>query len=242
MSFVRRFNDAVGRKRVSARVRKAIENAPTPPAQALSVYRNHATVYAERVKVMAERELKRNPPDWAALEERIGKLPIRQTARRAGKLAQDHAVREMERSLGKTIARSKAGDKAVLDAFVNQQEAIYKKIAADQVRALRTAVLDGHPNPLQKLWVSRHRSLLAAGDQTHAVMAEALSNYGPANGSDSYCWITRSDERVRPGHARLHQTVQKWAQPPNTGRLEGENHPGQAVHCRCIAAPIVNSK
>lgn len=242
MTFVKRFNDAVGRKRVSARVRKALENAPTPPNQALSVYRNHAQALAERIADMAAREFAKPNPDWAALEQRIAKLPVRQAARRAGKLAQDHAVREMERSLGKTIARSVPGDRAVLDAFVAEQERLLARIAQDQVAAIRKAVADGVTNPLETLHVSRNRLILVSGDQTHKVFAEAQAAYGPPNGSDSYVWVTRADERVRPGHARLHRTTQRWSDPPNTGRLEGNNHPGQAVRCRCTAAPIVNSR
>jgi SPP1 gp7 family putative phage head morphogenesis protein len=241
-SFVRRFNDAVGRKRVSARVRKALENAPTQPSQALGVYRTHAQALAERIADMSAREFTKPKPDWEGLKGRIAKLPVRQAARRAGKLAQDHAVREMERSLGKTIARSKAGDQAVLDAFVAEQERLLARIAQDQVAAIQKAIADGMTNPLETLHVSRNRLILVSGDQTHKVFAEAQAAYGPANGSDSYVWVTRADERVRPGHARLHRTIQKWSSPPNTGRLEGENHPGQAIRCRCTAAPLLNSQ
>lgn len=56
--------------------------------------------------------------------------------------------------------------------------------------------------------------------------------------SGQYVWWTCLDDRVRKGHALLHGSVQSWNAPPNTGREEGENHPGEAIMCRCVALPI----
>ncbi len=238
MGFVQRFLDAVRRPRLSKRAAKALEKAPTPPSQALAFYRDYASRYAARVRGYVEAELKRNPVDWAALERRIADIPVRAAARRAGRLAQRHAIVELERSLGKPVPRSKSGDAAVLEAFVNEQERLFARIAADQIRMLREAVELNYPDPLARLWVSRNRSLLVAGDQSHKIFNEAMAYYGPSMGAGSFLWVSRDDSRVRPKHHAVHGKVFSWTDPPPVGR-HGERYlPGQDAGCRCVSAPV----
>jgi len=71
--------------------------------------------------------------------------------------------------------------------------------------------------------------------------AKANQRKQEAIGVKRYIWRTRQDSRVRPGHARLEGTVQRWAKPPDVGggRML---HPGEDWNCRCIAVPIETLK
>lgn len=59
-----------------------------------------------------------------------------------------------------------------------------------------------------------------------------------ASGVTQYVWTTQRDSHVRPGHRRLHGTVQDWSKPPIVapGRRA---HPGEDFGCRCWAEPVV---
>ena len=50
-------------------------------------------------------------------------------------------------------------------------------------------------------------------------------------GVETYIWRTAGDERVRPDHANLDGSVQRWDDPPEIG------HPGEPIQCRCRAEP-----
>jgi hypothetical protein len=69
--------------------------------------------------------------------------------------------------------------------------------------------------------------------------ARAVEVIARAAGSESYLWITRRDERVRPLHAELESTVQRWDDPPLAGLPSFHGHPGQAGGCRCTPWPLL---
>ncbi len=50
---------------------------------------------------------------------------------------------------------------------------------------------------------------------------------------EEYDWLTSQDERVRPSHAALNGTRQRWDRPPSVG------HPGADIQCRCVAIPVI---
>lgn len=97
---------------------------------------------------------------------------------------------------------------------------------------------------VEQLDVSEARAELIARDQVGKFNA-AITELRQTNlGVASYVWRTSEDERVRPDHARLNGTTQKWAAPPVTvtsGKRAGEhNHPGMDIQCRCYAEPILD--
>lgn len=210
-----------------ARVAAARALVPADAALALGVYRTRADEYVAKVAALLER----HKDDPSALADALARISVRGAARRAGKLAQSHARRELARALGLPIKPAKEGDAAVLDAFVHEQERLFAKLAGE-VAARAASGREG------ALALARARANLIASDQVWKVSSEATAYYALRADSEEYIWMTSGDERVRTGHARLHMTVQRWTQPPSTGRAEGANHPGQAIHCRCKAAPL----
>lgn len=211
-----------------ARIAAAVRLAPADPTLALNAYRSRANEYLARVDVL----LDRYADDPQGFSDALASVSMRGAARRAAKLAQTHARRELRRALGVPVPVSKEGDMAVQDAFVAEQERLWAKLAADVARTLATDGPEAARNQ------ARWRARLISSDQVFKVRAEATSYYAQQADSQQYVWVTQGDERVRPGHSRLHMTVQRWESPPNTGRKEGNNHPGQAIHCRCRAAPL----
>ena len=58
-------------------------------------------------------------------------------------------------------------------------------------------------------------------------------------GIKEYTWRTRRDGRVRPTHARLDGTRQRWDRPPIISADGRRGHPGDDYNCRCIALPVL---
>ncbi len=70
----------------------------------------------------------------------------------------------------------------------------------------------------------------------HTAVVSALAR---AAGSNRYVWTSQSDDRVRPLHAKLDGSVQRWAAPPLAGLPNFHGHPGEAAGpCRCQAWPL----
>lgn len=60
-------------------------------------------------------------------------------------------------------------------------------------------------------------------------------------GIKRYTWRSKRDSRVRPDHARLDGTIQRWSKAPIADTKSGfRAHPGGCKYCRCVADPIVN--
>jgi len=89
---------------------------------------------------------------------------------------------------------------------------------------------------------TKSRAKLIARDQIGKFNGALTQARQAQLGITEYTWRTSDDERVRPSHARLDDTVQQWAQAPVTvtsGKRAGErNHPGFDIQCRCIAESI----
>lgn len=88
--------------------------------------------------------------------------------------------------------------------------------------------------------VSESRAELIARDQTLKLNGVLNRVKQTSAGIEDYIWSTSADERVRPDHAALDNTVQTWGSPPVTDTSTGAtNEPGQDFQCRCIALPII---
>ena len=215
--------DAMRRRRGAPRARVA---PATPPSAAIMGYTSVADDFMKRFDKAQGRG------SLAVLDELL-KVRTGTKATKAVRDAQRHARDELARQLGKPIKALPTGDRAVSDAFVAEQERLWRKLAADVANELAT----NGPEAARKL--AERRARLIVADQAHKAQAEAMAYYAQANGSVHYTWVTRHDERVREGHAVLDGTLQRWDAPPNTGRKEGHNHPGQAVNCRCSVVAIL---
>jgi SPP1 gp7 family putative phage head morphogenesis protein len=212
---------------VAAKRLKQLQTA-TPANAALLRYRVAASRYLDRVAYA----LAGNPNLLGRRLDAAAEQLLR-AARPAGRSAQQHARSELERIFGKRIPASKVGDAAVLEAFVGEQRRLLSRLNADIVaRAVQG-------DPLAALRLAEWRAKLIATDQVYKIAAESQSYYAIQAGSRSYIWLTRADERVRPGHARLHRTRQRWNRPPVTGAHGNRNHPGMDIACRCVAVPAL---
>jgi SPP1 gp7 family putative phage head morphogenesis protein len=77
------------------------------------------------------------------------------------------------------------------------------------------------------------RGALAARDLVGTLVATVTEVRARRLGSDRYVWRSQQDHRVRPLHADLDGTVQRWSQPHPT-----EGRPGDQFACRCVAEPL----
>lgn len=107
------------------------------------------------------------------------------------------------------------------------------RAAAASPRATVTSVIEAAAEAVQvvkRRVISGARGLLGRANRAAQLAA----------GVKRYTWITRSDDRVRPGHRSLHGSIQDWSSPPITDPVSGRRaHPGEERNCRCVALPYV---
>lgn len=84
----------------------------------------------------------------------------------------------------------------------------------------------------ERLGIARSRAETNARSQTLRLYGQIQQERQQAAGIEEYVWSTSEDERVRPDHADLDGTTQRWDTPPivdkRTGRRE---HPGFDYQC-----------
>lgn len=129
----------------------------------------------------------------------------------------DDSVRANVALIRDINATTRARVEAILyDALVNRRT---KKHVTDELA--------------NAMGITKARARRIAGDQTHKLNI-ALSAYrNEQMGITTYIWQTRGDDRVRPAHRVRNGNAFAWSQPPYDG------HPGFAINCRCVAAPVV---
>lgn len=93
-----------------------------------------------------------------------------------------------------------------------------------------------------------NRARLIARDQTNKLTGDLNASRQQHNGIEEYTWHTSRDSRVvgNPGglypqgnsahgdHWHREGKLFRWDEPPEDG------HPGQAIQCRCWAAPVLD--
>lgn len=85
---------------------------------------------------------------------------------------------------------------------------------------------------------AENRAALIARDQVAKFNGQLTGLRQQEVGVTQYTWQTAEDDRVRPMHADLDQTVQSWDDPPVTNSSGDTNNPGEDYNCRCVAIPI----
>lgn len=79
------------------------------------------------------------------------------------------------------------------------------------------------------------RANLIAVDQTNKLAGEIDRLRFLQAGLETYRWVTRGDDRVRPSHRAKNGRIFRWDRPPaDTG------HPGNDIRCRCRAQAVLN--
>lgn len=84
----------------------------------------------------------------------------------------------------------------------------------------------------KKFNLSKDQARFIARDQVNKLNG-SLNQYRQQQiGGKRYIWRTMEDERVRPDHAKLDGTTQKWSKKPVTDkRTKARNHPGGDFQC-----------
>ncbi|VDG23676.1 phage head morphogenesis protein [Lactiplantibacillus mudanjiangensis] len=121
-----------------------------------------------------------------------------------------------------------------------EEEAIYlKSLDSDLLNNLRAAVIRGINNGanskqieqalMKQFDLAQNRANLIAQNETGSFFAALSKQRYQRTGSSKYVWQTQEDERVRPSHQELDQSVRKYSDDP---------FPGEPIRCRCVADPI----
>ena len=85
------------------------------------------------------------------------------------------------------------------------------------------------------------RARLVARDQTLKLYGQIQQERQQRAGIEEYIWTTADDERVRPDHAELDGSVQRWDTPPVVDwRTMRREHPGGDFQCRCVSVPVLS--
>ncbi len=88
---------------------------------------------------------------------------------------------------------------------------------------------------------STSRAELTARDQTLKLYGQIQQERQQNAGVERYIWTTSLDERVRPDHADLDGSIQRWDDPPIVDRRTGRRgHPGFDYQCRCSAVAVLD--
>jgi len=132
---------------------------------------------------------------------------------------------------------------SMLADFSFENARLIKSVPAqylDQVEALTSRGLrqgrrsvDVAKDIQARFGVAESRAKLIARDQISKINADLTRTRQESLGITEYIWRTSRDERVRPTHAALEGTTQRWDDPPAVG------HPGEDFQCRCGSEPIL---
>ena len=91
-----------------------------------------------------------------------------------------------------------------------------------------------------ELGITDRRAALIARDQVLGLNGDITQARHEAAGIEEYTWSTSKDERVRPGHAELEGTRQRYDDPPVIDEKTGRTgNPGDDFQCRCVGIPII---
>lgn len=132
-----------------------------------------------------------------------------------------------------------------IEHFANENASLIKGLAREQVADIEQMIFrQVRAGAGTRAIIAEIQEIIDAGKSRARLIAR--DQIGKFNGRltqlrqrqigiTEYTWQTSEDERVRPDHARLDQTVQQWDSPPVTvtkGKRAGErNHPGMDIQC-----------
>lgn len=88
--------------------------------------------------------------------------------------------------------------------------------------------------------VSKRKAKFLARQETSLLVSKLREERYKDAGVLLYKWSGVMDERERPDHKLLEDTIQSWDSPPIVDRSNARRaHPGEDFGCRCIAIPVV---
>lgn len=158
--------------------------------------------------------------------------------------------KQMKAALGVELIVPEPWRKAVVSDFVAQNQDLVTSLTDGALDSFKTITASGIRQGLrvgdiaaqleEKLGVTKGKAALLARDQTLRLFGEITELRQKNVGVSEYIWDTSKDERVRPRHADLEGTTQKWSEAPIVDTRTGRRaHPGQDFQCRCQALPLL---
>lgn len=142
---------------------------------------------------------------------------------------------------------------AELNGFIHENVSLIESIPRDMLREAEIKVSAGirqglRVEELEKQIQSKfgvnekasNRAELIARDQVGKFNGDLNHMRQTELGIEKYIWRTVKDERVRPYHADLEGTIQRWDDPPVVSKDGRRAHPGEDFQCRCQAEPVLN--
>ena len=140
----------------------------------------------------------------------------------------------------------------VLEDVIKLNVELIKAIELQQVENLENVIKNAVQNGnnidaiMKEVQKQSDRGLnyaqFVAEDQVAKAHAGINEERQKAVGFDEYEWVATNAPvgfelgNVRPTHAALDGTIQRWDQPPLVG--DRNLHPGEDYRCRCIAVPV----
>lgn len=196
---------------------------------------------------------------FAELEGAVGvavpelqiEMAVQNVALRTAKWNGDELTKQIQQVARINLFDDSSGLADHLGLFVQQNVALVKSLQSDQLTDLRGIIERGARAGLHhtvvaeqirtRFDVPKKRAALIATDQVGKLNSELNQIRQQRLGVRRYRWSSSQDERVRPRHRALNNTVQDWSRPPVVDERTGERgHPGQPIRCRCSAIPIID--
>jgi SPP1 gp7 family putative phage head morphogenesis protein len=142
---------------------------------------------------------------------------------------------------------------SALNGFIHTNVSLIESITRDQLRDAELRISSGIRQGMRVEELAKqiqgefgvnakakNRAELIARDQIGKFNGDLNHMRQKELGIEKYIWRTVRDERVRPTHAELDGTTQRWDAPPVTEKDGSRNHPGEDFQCRCQAEPVLD--
>jgi len=175
----------------------------------------------------------------------------------AGRTVNNHNARELGRVLAIDLRESVPGIRPLIDQWRGRNVGLIESSTLGPMDGIRlrpllddvsSVVENAHAQGLrveevagqiqERFEVSSRRAELIARDQVLKLNAQINQHRQRSVGVTRYRWVAVGDERTRPRHLELDDSVQSWDSPPEVapGRHE---HPGGDYQCRCWSDPVL---
>lgn len=165
-----------------------------------------------------------------------------------------HSVTTVRRLTGISLRQLDPSVAGAVPGFINTNTALIQKMGTDQLRKVEQIISAGATSGAgsgdiaQRLaaraGVDLNRAKLIARDQVLTLNAQVTQARHQRIGITHYFWNTSGDEVVRGNkpsdsmdHASLNGQRFAYDNPPPDPRDGVTAHPGERIHCRCVAIP-----
>lgn len=146
-------------------------------------------------------------------------------------IASDNAIKDM---LQGKISYNVSLIKSMKSKYAHDLEKdIYRSLEnGDGIGAITEAIV-------KRTGMNIKHARLIATDQTGKILGQLNAYRAKKAGANYYVWQSMEDNRVRPEHRELDQTVQKYDDPAGG---DGGLMPGEPINCRCVSLPIFDDE